>query len=504
LRKTTLLFLLFIEIVALFLFYNLNHLFIQLGKMEKNRIREQARDLVTMAGQSPQNALASLKNNPMFSNVSVTRSAPGEEEQNENVPATLIIRSQIPTGPRISLTVPLESNSLKAIRTIQSVSTGIIVISGLLLLATAASLIVQIRKGKSSSPAPIPIDPLQNYLLNLKGNELKMQREVNSVRQTAETKESVTSLILSQVHFAVITLGKGNRIGTFNRKAEQIFQKSYASVVNHTFDEALSDYPELLDFVRNSEATDRTLEVSTGNLVLSCSIVKLPHQGLLVTIEDVTGILESRKLDMEKKSILQLGEMAAYLSHEVRNSLGVIYGYTKTLKGNESKISMINEEIRFLTDMMERFLGFSRPAEPPLQLPCRLSELAEELCSAHNLEIEQQNQEISESLADSRLLRNIFDNLFRNAAQAGATRISCSYRRDKRFMEMTLTDNGQGIPPELTEKIWFPFFTTREKGSGMGLALVRKLMLAMNGEISLLSGSPGKTRFLLKLPCNQA
>lgn len=503
-RKTTLIFLLFTEIVALFLFYNLNHLFIQLGRTEVNRIKDQARQFASLAGQSPQEALSALKENPLFREVAVTTSPPGEKDLGETEPPTLVIRRQIPSGPRIKLTVPIESNSLKTIRTIQSISTGIIVISGLLLLATAAALVVHIRKKKPGSPNAIPIDPLQNYLLNLKGNEIRMQKEVDVVRQTAETKESLTGLILNRVHFGVITLGKGGRIGTFNHKAEQIFRRSYASLANRPFAEALSDYPQLVAFTHEAENKDLAAEITTDSMILSCCAVRLPHQGLLITIEDITAALEDRKRDMEKKSVLQLGEMAAYLSHEVRNSLGVIYGYTKTLKEDPLKIGRINQEIHFLTDMMERFLGFSRPSDPPEQAPCRLGDLAGEICAAHQLEIEQRDPDQSEALADSRLLRNIFDNLLRNSVQAGATRIICSYRKEKNFQEMVLEDNGQGIPPELKEKIWFPFFTTREKGSGMGLALVRKLMLAMNGEISLLSSRPGETRFLLKLPLPQA
>lgn len=503
-RKTSLIFLLFVEIVALFLFYNFNHLFVELGKAEIRNIKDQARQVAALAEKSAPESVELLKKNPLFSAVGITQEAPGEQELVDLDPPLLLICYRTQDGPTVKLTVPVQSGTLQIIRRVQAVSTGSIVLSGILLLATAALLFIQIRKGKSSSSTPVPIDPLQNYLLNLKGQEIKMQQMVASQRQSVEQKDSLTVSILNQVHFAVITLGKGQRIEIFNRRAEQILQKSYASVIHRPFGEALPQYPELIDFALRADKAGQTREIVTQDLILNCSVVTLPYEAQLLTIEDVTGVQEKRRLDMEKKSILQLGEMAAYLSHEVRNSLGVIYGYTKTLKDNDPKIERINAEIHFLTDMMERFLGFSKPAEPPQQVPCRIDDLVRELCETHKLTLSQRHQEHAQAIADPGSLRNVLDNLVRNAAQAGATEITCSYRRERRSIELTLGDNGQGIPAELTEKIWYPFFTTREKGSGMGLALVRKLMLAMGGEISLQSGTAGDTRFSLKLPTDQA
>jgi len=430
--------------------------------------------------------------------------SPGEDENKQTDPPELIIRSQVKNGSTLNLIVPLASPALSIISKIQAVTTGIIVLSGLLLIITASLLLIQIRKGRTPSPTPIPIDPLQNYLLNLKGKEIQMQQEVDVVRQLAEKKESLTGLILNQVHFAVITLGKGQRIETFNHQAEQIFKKSYASVVNCTIQDALQEYPEILQLLQHSEPVSLVREISTHDLTLSCNSIKLPHDGILITIEDITDEEETRKIDIEKKSLVQLGEMAAYLSHEVRNSLGVIFGYTKTLKHNDPKIDLINKEIHFLTDMMDRFLGFSKPTEPPQQVPCTISDLITELCTVHNIQVVQHDEVNSEAIADAQLLRNVLDNLIRNAVQAGASEIDSHYHRDKRSVELLFTDNGHGIPDSLLKKIWFPFFTTREKGSGMGLALVRKLVLAMNGEIHLLSSKPGETRFALRLPTTQA
>lgn len=503
-RKTSLLFLLFIEIAGLFLVFNLNQLFVQLGRAERERIKSQARQMASLSSETDREMVDKLKNLHFFSSVEITRGESGERENKDAEPPEFILRSQMKNDAILKLTVPLQSPALSTIGAIQSVSTGIIIVGGLFLVITAGILIAQIKKANKPSAGSIPIDPLQDYLLNLKGKEIRMKEEMTVQRQTAEQKESLTGFILNQVHFAVITLGKGKRIELFNRRAEQIFGRSYASVVNRPLSEALMAFPDFISFIQQRGVREASAELSAGDQTLSCKTMPLPHEGVLITIEDITSAREDRRREMERNSMLQLGEMAAYLSHEVRNSLGVIFGYTRTLKEDNPKIALINREIHFLSEMMERFLGFSKPTEPPKQMECNIADLIREVSEHTGIRLIQQNEALSQALADANLLKNVFDNLIRNAVQAGATELECHYSRERRFLEILLRDNGQGIPEELREKIWFPFFTTREKGNGMGLALVKKLMIAMGGEIHLQSGGIKETSFLLKLPLNQA
>jgi signal transduction histidine kinase len=503
LRKTSLTFLLFIEIVTIFLFFNINQLFISLGQSEIDRIKEQTRQFAALTAKSPETLVPQLRASGLFRTVNMEPGSPGEEARDDLDPPLFIVRSPVRQGHVLKLTAPLDSHPLATIRKIHSVSTGVLVIGGLMLLGTAATLVVQIRKGRAPAARPMPIDPLQTYLLDLKGREIKMQQEVSDHRQTVEQKESLTGLILNQVHFAVIILGRGDRVQLFNRKAEQIFQKSFASVVNRPISDVLSEHGELVRFIQDPQKTGQSQEISSQAMTLNCCATPLPHDGLLITLDDITQLQEARRLELGKKTLLQLGEMAAYLSHEVRNSLGVIYGYSKTLRDSDPKIELINAEIHFLTGMMERFLGFSRPTEAPRQDEFPLSPIAEELCKAQGLDCVLTDPGESSVLADPHLIRNVLDNLVRNARQAEATRVAFTFRRTPRMVEMTLTDNGNGIPSELIGKIWFPFFTTREKGNGMGLALSRKLVNAMGGEIDLLESRPGMTRFVLRLPSPQ-
>ena len=84
-----------------------------------------------------------------------------------------------------------------------------------------------------------------------------------------------------------------------------------------------------------------------------------------------------------------------------------------------------------------------------------------------------------------------------NARQHGADRITIAFLLEENSRRIDFEDNGRGISPHLQEKIWLPFFTTREKGTGMGLAIVKKMIGALYGEITLLHSLPGSTKFRL-------
>ena len=98
--------------------------------------------------------------------------------------------------------------------------------------------------------------------------------------------------------------------------------------------------------------------------------------------------------------------------------------------------------------------------------------------------------------SDPALLRSVFLNLLLNSKEAGADQVIINSKKKKnKDIEILLQDNGKGINAGVKEKIWYPFFTTKEKGTGMGLALIRKIVNTLKGEISLKETGPEGTTF---------
>jgi len=142
--------------------------------------------------------------------------------------------------------------------------------------------------------------------------------------------------------------------------------------------------------------------------------------------------------------------------------------------------------------MMEIFLNFSRPVtinkEEEIDLVTMLQKIAAEKEIAADVPAEPvfiKN--------DAVLVQSIFSNLVLNSKEAGADKIKVTFKKGKN-LEISLNDNGKGIDPKIRGKIWYPFFTTRDKGTGMGLPSIRKVINTLKGEIALKeSGSDGTT-----------
>jgi signal transduction histidine kinase len=214
-----------------------------------------------------------------------------------------------------------------------------------------------------------------------------------------------------------------------------------------------------------------------------------------------------------------MGEMAAGISHEIRNPLGIIRSSAELLKKKVAKIDPSNslpdiivEEATRLNGIITDFINFARPRNPSL-IPCRIEEIMEKTVTFLAPQIEGRGYSIRrrfanplpEILADSSLLHQSFLNLFINAIQAmpeGGV-VDIDIRAAGQRLEVQIDDEGPGIPEELLDKIWDPFFTTKDKGTGLGLGIVKNIIESHGGGIRILNRLPHGARVILDLPLRQ-
>jgi signal transduction histidine kinase len=221
-------------------------------------------------------------------------------------------------------------------------------------------------------------------------------------------------------------------------------------------------------------------------------VVPVGTSGRLIVIRDVSNERKKEKIKRLNANLMMLGEMAASLAHEIRNSLGVILGYSKAIRTEPEKTAKITREIHFLSEMMESFLKFARPVEKVGHKKIALGPIIASCAVAHDLAIRLPEKDLQIE-SDPLLLNIIFSNLMLNASQAGAKHIMVEFQSAENTA-ITIRDDGPGIAAVVGEKIWLPFFSTRDKGTGMGLATVKKLVSALNGDIQLLeTEKPGAT-----------
>ncbi len=238
------------------------------------------------------------------------------------------------------------------------------------------------------------------------------------------------------------------------------------------------------------------------------------------TFHELVEKLKEKEKELERlKSLaedraMQLAELSAGIAHELRNPMSVIAGYAKLLSkridsSNKLTVDAILNEIQGMDRIISELLAFTKPADIN-KMPVNINKLVEEtagtVVSGNNLIKVTINADSAVTInADELLLRQALTNLFHNALEAmpegGALEINL--RRKPDAAEIIVRDTGHGIPENLRQKIFLPFFTTKEKGTGLGLALVQKIIVSHGGSVVVESAGDRGTAFRIILPAGK-
>ena len=260
----------------------------------------------------------------------------------------------------------------------------------------------------------------------------------------------------------------------------------------------LAQYDQLKPILQEKEKKER--------LSLSQNQMKLQNETItILSIKDISNELN----DKESESWNKLSHV---LTHEIMNTIAPIISLSQTLSAypdNSEKtlrglhiIQAQSERLLEFTESFRRLSYLPQPERKRFSLTALLQNLQELLSTDF-----QENQihftltcqpEFIDMDGDENQLSQVLLNLLRNSIQAldgrtdGAIEIYAS--RDE-HISIDITDNGPGIPDELQEKIFIPFFTTKSEGTGIGLSLCRQIIRNHNGHLSILESRPGKTIF---------
>ena len=264
------------------------------------------------------------------------------------------------------------------------------------------------------------------------------------------------------------------------------------------------------------DATGRRKDGSVFPMHVTVGAVQLPDRRILVAIlRDITEYVQIHEKLARAEHLAGIGEMGASVAHEIRNPLtgieGALHLVGDSLHENDLKRDIVQEaltQVRRVERTVSDLLMFARPWKPEKRA-CNIRETIE----AARADIERQETfagidfeiQVDEAMVayvDPALLQQVLVNVFRNAAQAmpAGGRITVTAMQTAGTTQIAIEDTGEGIPDKLIEKVFRPFFTTRTRGSGLGLPVCRRIMESQNGAI-LLTSVPGKgTKVTLELP----
>jgi signal transduction histidine kinase len=242
--------------------------------------------------------------------------------------------------------------------------------------------------------------------------------------------------------------------------------------------------------------------------------------GVICLFTDLTEVMELEEQLRLKDSLARLGEMTAGIAHEFRNGLATIHGYGRLIDLERLPLDYrpyvqgIRDETEALGQVVTNFLAFARPTELALA-PVEMAALVERAADDVRAETRARDGEVivrgefGRVEGDEVLLRQALSNLCRNAFEACdqarvVPRIVIEGQRDAThgLLRISVSDNGPGVPDDVADRVFRPFFTTKPHGIGLGLALVQKIVVTHNGRVAVGNDDRGGARFVVTLPAS--
>lgn len=390
------------------------------------------------------------------------------------------------------------------------------------------------EQGKRLRSESHVIDSLQGVIKSLKDKEQQLESLRRIERERADDSLALSENIIKSISSGVFTFDCRGKVVNMNLPASTVLLRGPEEMLGVGYEDLFSGCEAFREIIRSSLEDGRffsreeiEIERSPGDtryLGVSASPLRSRNDEVIGSICLFTDLTEIRQLQDQvrlRENLARLGEMSAGIAHEFRNGLAAIQGYAQLVTRNPED-GRVNEyageilkETRTLGKVVSDFLAFARPASlrmERVELGRILRECLAEVTPPGEDERVQFLVEGSFPAVngDETLLRQAFLNLLRNARQAvcsardegGEVRVT-GRAGEGGTLDLELRDNGVGIEAQNLDRVFLPFFTTRDEGTGLGLALVQKIILSHNGTVQV-SSRPGEgTSFRVTLPLEQ-
>ena len=368
----------------------------------------------------------------------------------------------------------------------------------------------------------------------LKEKEQELQRIRQQATERATASQNLSAVVLSNLTSGVLVFNSAGTVRQANDAARQILGyatafgmhardlfRGVSQLRRETGETAPETLPEAVSAARDGIAYRRLQADYTApqgeKRVLGITLSPVRGSageafGTACLISDLTEVTSLERQVRTREQLASLGEMSAGIAHEFKNSLATISGYAQMLRAdNDPEVvrqfaAKIVDETSNLTRIVTDFLAFARPQELTSQA-VNLHQTLEECGREAGVELDLAALPFGVCISgDSTALRQAFSNLLRNSAEAARDgvpiRVSVSGDEDARGVQLVVRDNGRGIPPDALPRIFVPFFTTKSEGTGLGLALVHRIVTQHGGAIAVSSDGQGTT-FTLSFPAEK-
>jgi PAS domain S-box-containing protein len=375
--------------------------------------------------------------------------------------------------------------------------------------------------GGDGSEVGFVVDTFHDLVAKLKEKERELEMLKGFAEEKAVRMEAYNENVLQSVPSGVISIDNSIIIKSINQSAEQILGIEAKNAIGEKFDDV---FREPLTLLLNDDRTVSRAEYpyvtdDRRHIWLGITTSQLRNSanekiGLIFVFTDLTDIKALQSQVELKQRLSQLGEMSAGISHELRNSMSVISGYAKLLSkkveaSNKTTVDAIQSEINIMDRIISELLAFAKPSvlnREELVINDLIKEAVAGVMGRYDSVNVTFNANAPLSIkADKVLLRQALTNLLMNAVEAmpGGGNLEIHLRHSHNKAEIHIKDTGCGIPDDIKDKIFLPFFTTKQEGIGFGLALVQKIIISHGGSIEVDSKKGEGTAFIMTLSTSE-
>ncbi len=373
------------------------------------------------------------------------------------------------------------------------------------------------------------IESYEEVIEELKIKEAELERLVRESSSRADRLEKLNHYILKSINSGVVNVDLTGKVIGYNRAAMDILGYDENLVLGRHYLTAFPQETELTLLIQagleRGEVTGRReIELQTGGrtdrwLGVESSVILDDSDRVVGFTLLITDLTEIKKLQIEletNRRLAALGEMTGGLAHQLRNSLAAISGFSQLLQkktGPDSDLGDIAESVRTEAaaseTMVSRFLTFARPLFLSEEI-FDLRQLAQDCLGKFGAEAESLGARMSlkgasdeiNIIGDALLLKEALCNVIDNGLEAAGAKgqVELDIRVYGQDLRLTVTDDGPGIPEKIRDELFTPFVSSKPSGTGLGLALARKIINLHEGTITFENALPRGTTCVISLP----
>jgi PAS domain S-box-containing protein len=381
----------------------------------------------------------------------------------------------------------------------------------------------------TENPSAFMAASMQGVIQQLREQEKELERLHRIEKERAEQTERLSEEVTRNMPAGLVVVNATGIISSSNPAAEQVL--GIRGLAFRRYSEALgasSGMTKLIAECLSSGKIFRREEVehvppagNTRHLGVTISPIRRGEgkiNGAICLLSDLTELAALQQRMQLKENLAALGELSAGIAHEFKNALATISGYAQMIQSESTETEALDyaarilEQTRNITHVVAEFLKYARPLEiPDDRVPLQMMTervVAEVREALPQVKIRWEGT-FGDAGGDEGLLRQALLNLTRNAAEACALTAGGGQvivrgeivRGDETgFQRIRVCDNGPGIPANVLPKLFRPFFTTKAKGTGLGLAVVQKIIVQHGGQVEVRNRPEGGAEFIVTLP----